>query len=63
MEKLCGKCKYWHPIDSMVNWGNCHIARRRTNNEGKRLTGDVLRRYDENCRDFKPARQVVIYRD
>ncbi len=57
MKKLCGKCKYWHSVDSMPNWGNCHIAGCRIRNVGERLTGNVLRRYDENCCDFEPTQQ------
>jgi len=58
MEKLCENCKYWRSFVSMPSWGNCHIAGRRTGNVGERLTGDVLRRYDENCQDFKPTQQL-----
>jgi len=58
MEKLCENCKYWHSVDSMPNWGNCHRVECHTRNVGDRLTGDVLRRYDENCQDFKPTRQL-----
>jgi hypothetical protein len=41
----------------MPNWGNCHKNRHRSKNTGDKLTGDVLKRCDENCYNFKPARQ------
>lgn len=55
MEKLCNNCKHWRSVDSMPNWGNCRKAGRRIRKVGDRLTGDVLRRYDENCCDFEPT--------
>jgi hypothetical protein len=58
MEKSCKNCKYWFPVDSMPNWGNCNQAGRRTKKLGKVLIGDVLRRYEENCFDFKPIQQL-----
>jgi hypothetical protein len=58
MEKLCENCKYWSPVDSMPNWGNCYIAGYRNKKAGEGLTGDVLKRCDENCFDFKPTRQL-----
>jgi hypothetical protein len=58
MEKLCENCKYWFPIDSMPNWGNCYIAGHSNKKVGEALTGDVLRRYDENCFEFKPIQRL-----
>lgn len=57
MEKLCVNCKYWYPVDSMPNWGNCHRTGHHTKNKRQGLTGDVLKRCDENCFDFRPARK------
>jgi hypothetical protein len=57
MEKLCENCKYWCPVDSMPNWGNCHRASSHNKISGDRLQGDVLKRCDENCFDFKRTRQ------
>ena len=66
MDKLCENCKYWCPVDSMPNWGNCYIAGHLNKKIGEGLTGDVLRRYDENCFDFKPIghpkKNTVEYR-
>jgi hypothetical protein len=58
MEKLCENCKYWCPVDSIPNWGNCNRAGRRAKKVREDLTGDVLRRYDENCFDFQPTWQL-----
>jgi hypothetical protein len=58
MEQVCENCKYWFPVDLMPNWGNCHRARHRIKNAENSLTGDVLKRCDENCFDFKQTRQL-----
>jgi hypothetical protein len=57
MEKLCENCRYWRAFDARPNWGNCYIASHRNKAE-EGLTGDVLRRYDENCFDFKPTQPL-----
>ena len=52
MNRLCENCKHWVAVDSMENWGVC-AKNENSKKKGKGKFTGVLRRCDENCRDYK----------
>ena len=55
MNAQCDSCKYWVVSDSIVNWGVCAKNNNAKEIKNKTVSG-VLRRCDENCQSFKPAK-------
>jgi hypothetical protein len=42
-------------VESMPNWGNCTFAEYYAKKVGESLSGEILKRCDENCFDFIPT--------
>jgi len=52
--ELCENCRYWVACDTMIDWGVCAKNDSAKQIKDKKVTG-ILRRYNENCCDFKPG--------
>jgi hypothetical protein len=53
MAAQCRNCKYWGPVPSIRNWGNCTKNSARPAEGQAGPTGGVLRRYHESCPNFE----------
>lgn len=61
MDKICNNCEYWVPTSGlgyMPNWGNCRRPRGGVERSKEKIAGGILRRCDENCRDFTPRQKT-----